>query len=293
MSKYDLTEVLSDIQSSYKKDERRANQFGLGDSLPSVSHNPEDYVVMPEWYQRNYGVLGLRYGHMVEVAGDSDTGKTSFCILAMKQAQQQDVIVVYAETEGKTSEEDLVVEGLNPKGVMTIHSKIIEEVYEGINRTLDSIKNRFPDAKILLLLDSFGNNTSMRDAELDMTSKVAMVGGKAKSNRLGLGAIAARQIEQDIAMVIINYTYDNIGSVGKTSAGGKALNFYTMLRIQTQRTGWYERTIAGEKVRAGAHVRWRVQKNHYAKALKDAEGNGILLPKQVDLRISAAGFEVL
>lgn len=293
MSKFDFTNTIQKIQNTYKNDERRASQFGLGDSLESVSKNPGDYVVMPEWWLKNYGVMGLRFGHMIEIAGDSDSGKTSLSILAMKHAQEQGCAIIYAETEGKTSKEDLTAAGLDPKGIITIHTKITEEMYDGVNDALDAICSDYPDSKILLVFDSFGNTTSMRDSELRLTQKTQQVGGAAKTNRTGLGAIAAKQISHDIAVLVVNYNYDNIGSVGKTSAGGKALNFYTMLRIFSSRAGWYERTINGEKVRAGADVLWRVQKNHYAKSLKNEEGNSVLLPKQVKLRISDKGFEVV
>lgn len=293
MSKFDFTGTVQKIQNTYKNNEKRAKQFGVGDSLVEVSTNPEDYVVMPDWWLKNYGVLGIRFGQMVEFAGDSDSGKTSISLLAIRQAQEQGYAVVYVETEGKTGEGDLIDAGINPKGVLTVHTKITEEMYDGLHDALDGIGSDYPDAKILLVLDSYGNTTSMRDANMRLTEKVQQPGGAAKVNRQGIGSIAARQVAQEIAVLVVNYNYDNYGSHGKTSAGGKALNFFTMLRIFTSRAGWYERTVAGEKVRAGADVLWKVQKNHYMKSLKDAEGNQILLPKQAKFRISNAGFTEL
>lgn len=293
MSKFDFSKTINKIQASYKKDERRASQFGLGNSLEKVSNNPEDYVVMPEWYKEQYGVMGLRFGHFVQIAGEPDSGKTSLSLLAMKHAQEQGIAVVYVETEGKTSEEDLIAAGIDPNGVITVHTKITEEVFEGVSTALDALKVDYPDAKILLIIDSYGNTTSMRDSEIDLTQKAQQVGGAAKTNRMGLGAIAAKQLEQEIAVLVVNYTYDNIGSVGKTNAGGKALGFYSMLIIQSSRKAWYERQINGQKVRAGADVLWKTYKNHYAKALKDESGEQILLPKDGVFRISAEGFKPL
>lgn len=293
MSKFDFSKTIDKIKNSYKKDERRANQFGLGDSLETVSDNPEDYVVMPEWYKETYGVPGLRFGHFVQIAGEPDSGKTSLSLLAMKQAQEQGHAIVYVETEGKTSREDLIAAGLEPNGIITVHTKITEEVYEGINKALDTIFDDYPDAKVLLVIDSYGNTTSMRDSELDLTAKTSMVGGAAKTNRMGLGAIAARQINNEIAVLVVNYTYDNIGSVGKTNAGGKALGFYSMLIIQSSRKAWYERQISGVKHRAGADVLWKTYKNHYAKSLKDENGEQRLLGKEAVFRISGEGFKKL
>jgi hypothetical protein len=123
-----------------------------------------------------------------------------------------------------------------------------------------------------------------------MTEKSAMVGGAAKTNRTGLSIMRAKMIRDKAAVLLINRTYDNIGGVGKTNAGGDAINFFSMLTVQTARKGWYEKTIKGEKVRAGAIVVWNVFKNHYAKALRGEDGKTILLPKNVELKITGEGI---
>jgi RecA/RadA recombinase len=289
--KFDFSKTIKRVQDSYKKDERRKSQFGVGSALEAISNNPEDYVVMPDWWLETFGILGIKFGHFVQWAGEPDSGKTSVSLLAIKRAQEQGVAVIYAETEGKTSEEDLVAAGIDPKGVFIVHSRVAEEVYDGINRAIDAIKIDYSDAKILLVVDSYGNTISMRDSALDLTQKDSQPGGQAKTNRTGLSAIAAKQITDPIAVLVVNYTYDNIGSHGKTNAGGKALNFFCMLTVQTQRTGWYERTVDKVKVRAGAFVKWKVYKNHYAKALKNPDGTQKLLPGELNLKISSDGLQ--
>lgn len=293
MGKFDFSNTISKVQNSFSRDPRRAEQIGLGNSLANVSQNPEDYVVLPEWWKEKYGVLGLRFGHFVQIAGEPDSGKTSLSLLAIKHAQEQGYGIVYVETEGKTSEEDLVAAGIDPTGVITVGTKITEEAFDMGNRAIDAFFDDFPDEKLLFVFDSYGNTVSMRDSELDLTEKVAQVGGAAKTNRMGIGALAAKQLKKPIAVLIVNYTYDNIGSPGKKNAGGKALDFHCMLTIQSSRKSWFERTVGGQKVRAGAVVSWKTYKNHYAKALKDAEGNPVLLPKEATFRISANGFEPL
>lgn len=292
MSKFDLSKTITKMQNALQ-DERRAGQIGLGDNLEQVSQNPADYVVLPGWFKESYGIMGLRFGHWYQWAGEPDSGKTSFSLLSIRHAQEQGFIVVYVETEGKTSEQDLVAAGIDPKGVITVRSKIVEEAFDAANLAIDAVFNDYPDAKLLFVFDSYGNTVSMRDSDLKLSEKSGMVGGAAKTNRMGIGSIAAKQINYPIACLVVNYTYDNMGSPGKTNAGGKALNFHCMLTIQSSRKAWYERTVKGEKVRAGADVMWKTYKNHYAKALKDADGKPIMLPKEIVLRISDSGFEKL
>lgn len=290
MSKYDFSKTIKRVQDSYKNDKKMAQQIGLGQALETISTDPNDYVVLDSWYKEKFGVMGLKFGHMVQWAGKSDSGKTSFSLYAMKKAQEQGCAIIYVETEGKTGPEDLISAGIDPDGVICIYSSITEEAFELMLKAVDSVLSDYPDAKILTVFDSFGNTTSVRDSALEMTQKSAMVGGAAKTNRLGLSALRAKMSKDPIAALIVNRTYDNLNSPGKSNAGGDAINFFSMLTIQSARKGWYERTVDKVKVKAGAVVIWNVYKNHYAKALKGEDGKSILLPKSVELRITGEGI---
>lgn len=290
MSKFDFSKTIKRVQDNYKNDKKMANQIGLGQALETISTDPNDYVVMADWWKSKFGVLGLKFGHMVQVAGKSDSGKTSISLDAMKRAQDQGCAIIYVETEGKTGPEDLIAAGIDPDGVICIYSSITEEAFELMLKAVDSVLADYPEAKVLVVFDSFGNTTSVRDSSLEMTQKSAMVGGAAKTNRLGLSALRAKMSKEPIAVLLVNRTYDNLNSPGKTNAGGDAINFFSMLTLQTARKGWYERTVKGEKVRAGAIVVWNVYKNHYAKALKGPDGQSILLPKSVELKITGEGI---
>lgn len=290
MSKFDFTKTIKRVQDSYKKDVRMANQVGDGTTLEEISTNPDDYVVMDTWWKEKFGVMGLKFGHMVQVAGKSDSGKTSISLDAMKRAQDQGRGIIYVETESKTGPEDLIAAGIDPAGVICVNSSITEEAFELGLKAWESFFADYPKEKLLFVYDSFGNTTSNRDAGISMTEKSAMVGGAAKTNRTGLSIMRAKMIRDSVAVLLINRTYDNIGGVGKTNAGGDAINFFSMLTVQTARKGWYEKTVKGVKVKVGAIVRWTSYKNHYAKALRDLDGNAVMLPKIVDLKITAEGI---
>lgn len=292
-SKYNFGKVAEEVKATLKKDSRddEADSIGVGSELPDVSRKPEDYVVMPTWWEEQYGVLGLPFGKIVQVAGDSDTGKTSLCITAMKAAQEQGFGIVYVETEGKTSTEDLQDWGVDPEGIILIKTNITEKAFDSSFRAIQAFFRNYPKEKLLFVFDSFGNTISLHDEELDLVTNNSKVGGAAKTNRIGLGRLIALMQDNPIAILLVNYTYDNIGSVGKVEAGGKALKFWTMLGIHSQRTGDWIRTIDKKKVRAGAFVKWSTFKNHYQKSAIDKEGKRRVLPKEATFRISAAGIE--
>ncbi len=287
MSKFNLDSVIDDVKKSMKKDERRAKQFGTGDNLSQISEDPTDFVVMPSWFKDAWGVVGLQFGRIFEIAGKSDSGKTSLAITAMKAAQTQGYGILYIETEGKTTTNDLENWGVDPAGVMIVRTAITEEAFANAFLLWDGFFSKYPNDKLLFVYDSFGNTVSSRDSEIDMTTQNAKVGGAAKTNRLGLNTMIAKMQNDAVAVLFVNYTYDNMGSPGQTSAGGQALQFFSTIRVQSSRKGWLEASEKGVKVRKGACVIWKTQKNHYSKSLDHN------LPSRVEMNITAEGIKLV
>jgi RecA/RadA recombinase len=275
--------LASDIRKQFKDNPKMAKRIGVGSNLSKLED--KDFIVMPQWWEECTGVKGLPFGKLVMIAGDSDSGKTSAAIEAMRAAQQQEVGIIYVETEGKTTEKDLQAWGVDPSGVLLVQSSIAEEAFELMFAAWDGFKSKYAGARLLVVFDSIGNVVSQRDSEIDLMEQDSKPGGKGKINRLAINKMIAKRDEDQAAILIINYTYDNIGSPGKTNAGGKAVNFFSSLTFQTSRKGWYEKTVQGQKVRVGADVTWKLFKNHLDRAG--------LKKKEFTLRITAEGINVV
>lgn len=281
--KFNMSDLASDIKKQFKDRPKLAKRIGVGSNLSKLTD--ADYIIMPPWWKEVTGVPGLPFGKLVMIAGDSDSGKTSAAIEAMKSAQAQDVGIIYVETEGKTTEADLQKWGVDPSGILLVQSGIAEEAFELMFAAWDSFKTKYPGSRLLVVFDSIGNVVSQRDSEIDLMEQDSKPGGKGKINRLAINKMVAKRDEDNAAILVINYTYDNIGSPGKTNAGGKAVNFFSSLTFQTSRKAWAEAQVKGKKVRIGADVTWRLFKNHLDRAGVKA--------KQFTLRITSEGISVL
>lgn len=281
MPKYNLGKVVENAQKLYNKTSDKVANIGLGSNLRGMTD--ADYVMMPNWWVQATNTKGIPFGKIVMIAGDSDSGKTSCAIAAMKAAQNQDVAVLYVETENKTSTKDMLDWGVDPEQIMLVQESIAERAFEAMFALWDNFFKTYPDGKLLVIFDSLGNVVSKRDSEIDLNSENQKPGGKGQINRLGLNKLVAKRDDSEVAVLIVNYTYANIGSPGKTNAGGKAVNFFSSLTYQTTRKGWVEKTIKGEKVRVGALVQWTLFKNHINKANPG--------PKSVTLKITSDGIE--
>lgn len=260
---FDFTNLVNDLKEKNKKNSL-LNKFGLGSSLKTLTE--KDFIKLPDWWTKGTNLPGLPFGKMVLIAGLADSGKSSFAIESMRAAQKQNVGIIYTETENKTTEKDLLCWGVDPKGVITIPARLAEQAYQCTQQAIDQFRETYPDAPLLVIIDSLGNLISMRDSEIDLTSESQKPGGKGSINRVGLNGLIARMEEDSkISVLLISYTYDNIGSVGKTNAGGQALNFFSSLTYQTSRKSWIEKTENGIKKRIGAEVVFRLYKNHLNK----------------------------
>ena len=278
--KFNMSGLAADIRKQFKDSPKLSKRIGVGSNLSKLTDS--DFIILPPWWKECTGVAGLPFGKLVMIAGDSDSGKTSACIEAMKAAQTQEVGVIYVETEGKTTEADLRSWGVDPDNLLLVQSAIAEEAFQLLFAAWDGFASKYPGSKLLVVFDSIGNVVSQRDSEIDLTEQDSKPGGKGKINRLAINKMISKMGECNAAVLICNYTYDNIGSPGKTNAGGKAVNFFSSLTFQTTRRGWYEKTVKGEKVRAGADVVWKLFKNHLAKSA--------LNKKEFTLRITSEGI---
>lgn len=280
MKKFDLSGIAADVKKQFK-DSKISKKIGTGDNLTKLEDS--DFIIMPEWFQTISQVKGLPFGKLVMIAGDSDTGKTSAAIEAMKAAQAQGVGVLFVETEGKTTSKDLEGWGVDPSGVLLVQSGMAEEAFTLMFAAWDGFRKAYPAEKLLIVFDSIGNVISQRDSEIDLVEQSSQPGMKGKINRLGMNKMVARMSEDQTAVLVINYTYANIGSPGKTNAGGKALNFFSSLTFQTTRVGWLERQVQGKKVRTGVVCKWECFKNHLCRSEIKA--------KSYEVKVSSEGIE--
>ena len=280
----DFKEAADKIRSTYK-DKKKAAMISTGAEMTTPTED-SDFVVMPQWFQNMSGTKGLPFGYVVMIAGNTDSGKTSFTIEAMKCAQEQGVNVILVDTEKKTTSRRLTQWGVDPDRVARVQPEYLEQAYDGIDQWINYIKDADPDSKILVIFDSVGNTPSMKEVENDVDDTLQL-GLAAKTNKRGMRRLVPKLKQDNIAMLLINQTYDNIASPGKTNAGGKAMDFFSCLTYQTARKGWLEKTVKGEKKRIGAKVRWTLYKNH----LIDVDGRDV--QKVQDIDITSEGMKLV
>lgn len=283
MSKVDFKALSEKIRKSFKEDKRGAAVFGTGADI-ITPNKAEDFVVLDPWWKEATGVMGLPFGYVFMIAGNTDSGKTSFAIEAIKAAQEQGVSVILVDSEKKTTGGRLLARGVDPEKIALIRPDYLEDAYDGIDKWIEYIKDADPNGKILVVFDSLGNTPARSEAATEVDDSLQM-GLAAKVNKRGFRRLIPRLNTDKIHILVINQTYANMGSVGRTNAGGNAVDFFSALTFQTSRFKWLEKTVKGEVLRIGARVQWTLYKCHLL--------DGTPLNKKIQIDCTASGMKLV
>lgn len=292
--KLDIAELVSKAQGRFdKKKKGIAAHMKAGDQI-ALSQDPADYICSAEidkFWKPLTGLLGVPFGRIVQIAGKPDAGKSTAAMLIMKAAQEQDVVVILWDAEGKFDSarfRDRM--GADPSQVPVAPSRNILEGVQQVVAYVKTIKEMDPDQKVLIVWDSVGASiNSAEDEENDDYSKQPGVTAKEVSwaiRRFNQLIEKHRDVNGNytIATLCINQVYANIGSVGFKQKGGAELEYLSSLILEMSRKATLTRTRNKQKIKYGITSVARVKKNHLF--------GGEDCVAELDLVVSAAGIEL-
>ena len=257
-----------------------------------MSKDPDDYIAMPDFWGMLTGTMGIPFGRIAQFAGKPDAGKSTAAMLAMKAAQEKDVIVILWDTEGKFDSarfRDRM--GGDPGDIPVAPSKNITEGVQQVVAYIKAIKEMKPDQKVLVVWDSVGAsiNTTEDDEENDDYSKQPGVTAKQVSWAIRRFNQLMEKTRTDdgtytMAVLCVNQVYANIGSVGTKQKGGAELEYLCSIIIELSRKQTLTRVRQKQKIKYGIKSVARVKKNHLF--------GGEDCIAELDLIVTASGIEL-
>jgi len=256
----DLVSKLKDVYKSKKKD---TEIVSTGADLPM----PPFYIKAPDPIAKLMCIPGYPAKRLTEISGKPNSGKTTLGMLAMIEAQKDGCYVILVDTEKKFSKTRFEKMGGDYKDLVVISAGTIEEGFLGLEETLKIIYHEDRDAKTLIVWDSLGGTPANAESEADADEKLQLALAAKVIKRNLRVFVPAWLNRYNIAMIIINTTYQNIGSVGRSNSGGDGLEFASAIIMQLGRVGFLKKQVKGEQVLYGITSRANVTKNH----LQDGE----------------------
>lgn len=201
-------------------------------------------------------------GRIVEIFGPESSGKTTLALHVIAQAQIKGGVCAYIDAEHAMDPEYAVKLGVN------IDNLLISQPDTG-EQALEIVESLVRTGKIdVVVIDSVAALTPKDEIEGDMGA--FHVGKQARLMSQALRKLTAIVAKSKTIVIFINQIRMQIGVMfgnPETTPGGKALKFYTSVRLDIRRIAQIKK---GEEI-MGGRVRVKVVKNKVAAPFRQTE----------------------
>jgi recombination protein RecA len=208
------------------------------------------------------GIGGFPRGRIVEIFGPESSGKTTLALHAVAEAQKKGGIAAFIDAEHALDPEYAKRLGVK------IEDLLISQPDTG-EQALEIVESLVRSGKIdIIVIDSVAALTPKDEIEGDMGAQ--HVGKQARLMSQALRKLTAIVARTKTVVVFINQIRMQIGVMfgnPETTPGGKALKFYTSVRLDIRRIAQIKK---GEEVMGGRH-RVKVVKNKVAAPFRQTE----------------------
>lgn len=208
------------------------------------------------------GVGGIPRGRIIEIFGPESSGKTTLSLHIVAEAQKLGGLCAYIDAEHAMDPEYTKKLGVN------INDLLISQPDNG-EQALEIVESLVRTGKLdVIVVDSVAALTPKDEIEGDMGAY--HVGKQARLMSQALRKLTAIVARSKTAVIFINQIRMQIGVMfgnPETTPGGKALKFYTSVRLDIRRIAQIKK---GDQV-VGSRTRVKVVKNKVAAPFKQTE----------------------
>jgi recombination protein RecA len=208
------------------------------------------------------GIGGVPRGRIIEIFGPESSGKTTLALHTVAEAQKMGGIAAFVDAE----------HALDPEYARKIGVKLPELLISQPDtgeQALDIVESLVRSGNVdVIVVDSVAALTPKDEIEGDMGQ--SHVGKQARLMSQALRKLTAITARSKTIVIFINQIRMQIGVMfgnPETTPGGKALKFYTSVRLDIRRIAQIKK---GEEV-VGGRVRVKVVKNKVAAPFKSTE----------------------
>ncbi len=208
------------------------------------------------------GVSGVPRGRIVEIFGPESSGKTTLALHIVAEAQKSGGIGAFVDAEH-------ALDPVYAKNIGVKTEELLVSQPDTGEQALEIVESLVRSGKVdVVVVDSVAALTPKDEIEGDMGQ--AQMGKQARLMSQALRKLTAVVAKTNCIVIFINQIRMNIGVMfgsPETTPGGKALKFFTSVRMDIRRIAQIKK---GEEV-VGGRIRVKVVKNKVAAPFKTTE----------------------
>lgn len=208
------------------------------------------------------GGTGIPRGRVVEIFGPEMSGKTTLCLHIIAEAQRAGGAAAFIDVEHAFDPSWAKRLGINLEELMVNQPSCAEEALEICELLVRS------NALDIIVIDSVAALVPKHELEGQMGEH--QVGAQARLMSQAMRKLTGISSKSRTSVLFINQIREKIGVIygsPETTPGGRALKFYSSVRLDVRRVGMLK---DGEEV-IGTRVKVKVVKNKVAPPFRQAE----------------------
>ena len=182
------------------------------------------------------GIGGVPRGRITELYGTESSGKSSLCLSLVAEAQKLGLLCAFIDMEMALTKELATKFGIDMKQLIYSEPDTGEEALQVISELMEN------EVK-LIIVDSVSRLTPEDELEADFDEH--SIGLQARLVSKGMRKLIPPAFRHNVALVFINQLRDDIGKMGfgpkTTTSGGRALRYYSSLRLKVARKDWLKK----------------------------------------------------
>jgi len=251
-----VSSFLTDIRKRTKAIGADVPAFRLSDDLTSYvgtkipTGNPRIDTLM---------CGGFPQGRIIEILGPESSGKTTLSLAMIAGALRtlKNCLIVYIDAEHALDISYAMRIGVDPKRVIIQQPDYGEQSLELVKQScLSRIENKeLVDQHLIIVVDSVAAMVPEAEYKSDLISESGGMAQQARMMGIALRQLTGPVNNSNACVVFINQERDSINKHGYgspiTSPGGRALKFYSSIRIRITKIGKWEQ---GDGIKSKATI---------------------------------------
>lgn len=226
---------------------------------------------------------GIPIGKLSAIEGLESTGKSLMAMQIMANAQKMGGLAIYMDTEHALNIDFAERVGLDTKNnFIHLFPPTVEMAFTLIYELIDQLikdeaaakkeKRELPYKFVALIWDSVTATPTKLDLEAQNPDPSSSIGVKARALSKNMQTLVGMTGRHNLAIVFINQLRKKIGAMPLEDPwdipGGKAIPFYSSLRIRLQSVGKIK--IASTKQTVGVKTKAKILKTRFGPAFREA-----------------------